>query len=298
MQINRLFEIVYILLDKKTVTAGELAGHFEVSARTIYRDVDSLCQAGIPIYMSQGRGGGISLLPEFVLNKALLTEEEKRDILASLWAVNAVEFQKTNTALRKLGSLFGEKNADWIEVDFSVWTDGEKEACLFQTLKSAILEKKVITFLYSSAKQENTNREVEPLKLCFKGSSWYLYGYCRMRGECRFFKLRRMQDPVMAEEFFQRGIPERILVGTEQYQQEYISLTLRLDPEMAFRVYDEFDHYRQQQDGSFLVECRCAEGEWLLGYIASFGSFCEVLQPRKVRERVKKELENILKNYL
>ena len=73
VQINRLFEIVYILLEKQTVTAAELSQRFEVSSRTIYRDVETLSQAGIPIYMSKGKGGGISLLPDFILNKAVLT---------------------------------------------------------------------------------------------------------------------------------------------------------------------------------------------------------------------------------
>ena len=114
MQINRLFEVVYILLDKKTVTAKELAERFEVSSRTIYRDIETLSSAGIPVYMSKGKGGGISLLPDFVLNKAVLTDEEKEDILSSLKAVKAVNLSKTDTALKKLSSLFGESNTDWI----------------------------------------------------------------------------------------------------------------------------------------------------------------------------------------
>ena len=102
MQINRLFQMIYILLDKKTVTASALAKHFEVSTRTIYRDVETLSSGGIPIYMSKGKGGGISLLPEFVLNKTVLTEVEKTDILSALQAVSAVSFEETDTAIKKL----------------------------------------------------------------------------------------------------------------------------------------------------------------------------------------------------
>ena len=167
MQINRLFEILYILLDQKTVTSRALAERFEVSQRTIYRDIETLSSAGIPVYMSKGKGGGISLLPDFVLNKAVITDEEKEDILSSLKAVNAVHPSKTDTALKKLSSLFGESNTDWIEVDFSSWANAQNETETFNTMKPAIIGKRVVSFSYASAKGQRTSREVEPLKLCF-----------------------------------------------------------------------------------------------------------------------------------
>ena len=146
MQINRLFEIVYVLLDKKSVTSKELAERFEVSSRTIYRDIETLSSAGIPVYMSKGKGGGISLLPDFVLNKTVITDEEKEDILSSLKAVNAINLCKTDTALNKLSSLFGESNTDWIEVDFFSWANAQNETETFNTIKSAIYSKRVISF--------------------------------------------------------------------------------------------------------------------------------------------------------
>jgi len=185
MQINRLFEIIYILLDKKRVTSKELAEQFEVSARTIYRDIEILSSAGIPVYMSKGKGGGISLLPEFVLNKAVLTDQEKTNILSSLKAVSAVKFNETDTALRKLNNLFGESNTDWIEVDFSSWAAAQNETETFNIIKAAILGRRIISFSYASAKGQQTTREAEPLKLCFRSGAWYLYGYCRLRCDCR-----------------------------------------------------------------------------------------------------------------
>ena len=108
MQINRLFEIIYILLDKKIITSKQLAERFEVSQRTIYRDIETLSSAGIPVYMSKGKGGGISILPEFVLNKAILTDNDKMEILSSLKAVNSVNFsdEDTDTVIKKLNNLF------------------------------------------------------------------------------------------------------------------------------------------------------------------------------------------------
>ena len=297
MQINRLFEIVYILLDKKTVTSKELAELFEVSSRTIYRDIETLSSAGIPIYMSKGKGGGISLLPGFVLNKAVITDEEKEDILSSLKAVNAVNLGKTHTALKKLSSLLGESNTDWIEVDFSTWSNEQNETETFNTIKSAILDRRSISFSYASSKGQQTSREVEPLKLCFKNSAWYLYGYCKSRCDFRFFKLRRIREICVSEQNFQRKSPNRIFSKENLFKDEFVKLKLKLSEQLAYRVYDEFDSYEQQEDGSFIAEINFPKGEWIVYFIATFGSQCEVLEPESVRNNVIAELQNALIHY-
>src|SRR5690554_6769585 len=119
MQINRLFEIVYILLHKKTVRAGELAEHFEVSIRTIYRDIDALCAAGVPIYTSKGRGGGISLVDRYVLNKSIFSEGEQNEILMSLQSLNVMKVPDIQPVLNKLSGIFNKQSMNWIDVDFS-----------------------------------------------------------------------------------------------------------------------------------------------------------------------------------
>ncbi|MGO5053450.1 helix-turn-helix transcriptional regulator [Lachnospiraceae bacterium LCP25S3_G4] len=298
MQINRLFEIIYILLDKKTITSKELADRFEVSSRTIYRDIETLSLAGIPVYMSKGRGGGISLLPNFVLNKAVITEEEKADILSSLKAVNAVNLNKTDTALHKLSNLFGESNTDWIEVDFSSWSNPKKEMETFHTIKASILKKQVITFSYASTKGQQITRRVEPLKLCFKSGAWYLYGYCQFRCDFRFFKLRRISKLCVLDQQFQRNCTAPIFSENNAFQEEYVHLKLKLSAEVAYRVYDEFESYEQQKDGSFVVEMKYPKGDWLFYYITTFGYHCEVLEPEEVRVQMKVELENILQHYI
>lgn len=298
MQINRLFEIVYILLDKKSVTSKELAERFEVSARTIYRDIETLSSAGIPVYMSKGKGGGISLLPEFVLNKAVITEEEKTDILSSLKAVNAVNPSKTDTALHKLSSLFGESKTDWIEVSFSSWNNVQNETELFNKIKSAILGKYIVSFTYASVKGQQTSREVDPLKLCFKSGAWYLYGYCKVRCDNRFFKLRRIRNFYVSEQKFSRNCPSSILSEENWFKQEFVTLKLKLSAEVAYRAFEEFDRYEQQEDGSFIVEINYPKGDWMLYFIYTFGSHCEVLEPLEVRNRIITELQNSLKHYL
>ena len=298
MQINRLFEMIYILLDRKIVTAKELAERFEVSARTIYRDVETLSASGIPIYMSKGKGGGISLLPGFVLNKTMLTAEEKEEILSSMRAVEAVRIKNESVALQKLREVFGGTDTDWISVDFGFWSDGEREAALFELLKQAILKRMVIRFFYVSAKGETIEREAEPVQLIFKGMAWYLYAYCRKRQDFRYFKLKRIRDLSLTEEQFSKREPEKIKFGQEKTETEIktIHLKLLIEKEAAYRVLDEFEDVKQMEDGNYLIETDFPDNAWLMQYILGYGSRCRVLEPEGVRERIRIELENMLNN--
>ncbi len=298
MQINRMFEIIYLLLDKKTVTAKELAQRFEVSPRTIYRDIEALSAAGIPVYMTKGKGGGISLLDNFVLSKAMLTDQERNDILLSLKAVRATRFTETDSVLQKLSGMFGGHDADWFEIDFSSWYHTEEEEALFHQLKSAILSKHVISFTYASGKGQRTQRKVEPLKLCFKAMDRYLYAYCTLRKDFRFFKLTRIRNCATLDEQFHRQLTQPVFEENEFFPEPCVTLKLRLSPEMAFRVYDEFDSYVQEPDGSFIAQVSHPAGDWLFPYISSFGSHCEVLEPLQAREFTKSELQKMLKHYL
>ena len=297
MKMQRLFEIVYILLDRENVTARELSEHFEVSIRTIYRDIEVLSAAGIPVYMSKGKGGGIFLMQGFVLDKTTITEAEKREILSSLKAISAVNLSKDNNTdqvLRKLGSLFGRTETDWIEVDFSSWSDGEKEAELFGRIKEAIITKRVVEFSYVNVKGMETWRIAEPLKLVYKGEAWYMYGYCRKREDYRFFKLTRIHDLTMTEEHFIKTCPKNVL--KEQIKNNYanpVKLKLKINAKMAFRVYDEYEIFSRLEDGSFLVEIEFPDREWALYYILGYGSNCEVLEPEELRQKVKYEVGNM-----
>ena len=299
MQINRLFEIIYILLDKKNVTSRELAERFEVSQRTIYRDIDALSLAGIPIYMNRGKGGGISILPEFVLNKAVLTDEDKVEILSSLKAVNSVNLSDSNTdvVFKKLSNVLGGINTDWIEVDFTTWGNADEEREIFNITKNAILNKKTILFNYVSGKGENISREVYPLKLCFKGQSWYLYAYCKIRSDYRFFKLKRIKDINTLCQSFNMKAPAQVFSKESIFNEEYIKLKLKIPKSMAFRVYDEFRSFRQLEDGNFIAEIEYPIGPWIFNYVFSFGEECEVLEPEEIRVEIKNKFQRILKNY-
>lgn len=298
MKGNRLFEIIYILLDKKNVTAKELAEHFEVSQRTIYRDIEDLSQSGVPIYMTKGKGGGISLLSDFILNKAILSQEEKKEILAAMQGLNAVNKSEFNGVLSKLSSFLGGDNENWIEVDFSNWDKNNTLGEKFTTIKNSIINKNLISFEYFNSNGKLLERIIEPLKLVFKGQGWYLYAYCREREDNRFFKLTRMSNINIILENFNRTVPNKIFSEEDTgYYNELIHLKLRIDKKLAFRIYDEFHNYSLDDNGDFIVNLDFPSGDWLFGYLMSFGEYIEVLEPLNIRDEIKKKLMYALKKY-
>ena len=301
MQINRLFEIVYILLDKKIITANELSKYFEVSVRTIYRDIDTLSIAGIPIYTNKGKGGGISLIEDFVLNKSVLSEKEQNEILMSLQSLNAMKFLDVEPVLKRLSTIFNKESSNWIQVDFSQWGSDDSEKEKFNIIKTAIISTKTVSFDYFSSYGEKTLRTVEPLKLVFKGQGWYLYGFCRLKDEFRIFKITRIRNMNLLNETFKRDIPIDIWSdGDEPYKNKMVTLILKIDKKMAYRLYDEFDEENivKNSDGSFTVAATFPEGDWIYGYVMSYGDYAEVIEPKHIREIIKRKFQDGLKKYL
>lgn len=185
MKIDRLFQIVYILLEKKNVTAKMLSEHFEVSQRTIYRDIDILSQCGVPLYTTKGKGGGIALLENFILDKSTMTEQEQNQILMALQSMPKGGKEDIGQTLKKYSSFFKKSNENWIQVDFSQW--GEQREFVFDVLKQAIINKNVISFVYYNSNGEKTQRKAEPYQLWFKGRNWYIKAYCRSKQDLRLF---------------------------------------------------------------------------------------------------------------
>ncbi len=298
MQISRLFEIVYILMNKKNTTAKELCEHFEVSQRTIYRDIETLCQAGIPIYTTKGKGGGISLMDHFVLNKSILSEQEQNEILSALSGFKATTNIDSDRVINKLGALFGNKSLDWIEVDFSNWNNNELEKSKFHQLKEAILSHNVLTFDYYNSNGQDSHRSIEPYKLMFRGQAWYLYGYCRDKKDSRFFKVSRIRDLQVEDETFtyNPAIAKPSEESHKSVSYPMIPAVLKLDAEMGYRVYDDFPgaHIQKNADGSFLVRTVLQGGSWLTGYLMSFEDHLAIIEPKELREDILQKYKNAI----
>lgn len=299
MQESRLFRIVYYLLDKGKSTAPELAEKFEVSVRTIYRDIDIISSMGIPIFATQGKGGGITLLDNFVLDKSLLSTREKEQILMALQGMMATEQNNADELLTKLGSLFQSKNTNWIEVDFSNWVKNNPGQDTFNLIKSAIFSRNVISFQYFGSNRESTKRRVEPLRLVFKSKDWYLYGFCLMRNDYRFFKLTRIRDIEIQADVYSRELPTTYSVGKLMDIENTIAVTLKLDKKMAFRVYDEFaEDVTEDNQGNLYVQINLPGNDALYSYLFSFADYVEVLEPENVREQVKEKLAAMQNKYV
>lgn len=300
MQINRLLEIVYILLDKKRVTAKQLSEHFEVSQRTIYRDIDALSAAGIPVYANKGKGGGISLLDHFVLGKSMLSDKEQLDILSSLQGLNALNVPDVKPVLNKLAAIFNKSSSSWIDVDFSRWGSDSTEQEKFNVLKSAILNQKIVTFDYYSSYGEKSGRTVEPVKLLFKGQGWYIYGFCCAKQDYRMFKITRVKSLSCTKDTFTREDPGDIWKNTEYVHSRMVKLVLKIEARMAYRVHDEFEpeNITHEPDGSYTVTTEYIEDEWVYGYILSFGQYAEIIEPKHIRENIKEKLQASLAKYI
>lgn len=296
--IERLISIIYILMNKGTITAGELAERFEVSTRTIYRDIEALSVAGIPVYCKKGKNGGISLTEEFVLNKLLITKEEQREILAALVGLTETEVVGEKETLQKLGEFFREEPVPWVNIDLSDWSGLRKQ--MYEDIKRAILTRHVVEFDYYGQNRPMSHRVVEPVQLQFKEYTWYLRAYCRERQEFRTFKLFRMQRLEVSEETF---VPkrEKVLETTENNQQEFpvTPLTIWIDKREAYRIYDRFDESELEQlpDGNFLAHCAYPLDEWVYSLILWFGPSAKLLEPEFIRDEVHRRIKNMLENY-
>ena len=296
MKESRLFRIVYYLLEKGTATATDLAEELEVSVRTIYRDIDMISSAGIPIYASQGRGGGISILENYVLEKSLFSETEQEQILMALQGIAMTNENNSNELLIKLGAIFQTKSSDWIEIDFSNWVQNEVEQDIFEEIKKSIFNHNVISFRYFS-NNGNTERQVQPIKLVFKSRDWYLYGLCLLKNDYRFFKLTRIKAlNILSETFIRQDIPTTIKKKIETPRM--ISVLLKFDRRIAFRVYDEFtDKITKDEYGNLFVQTELPDNDILYSYILSFANYVEVVEPKEIRDRIIKNIENIQKVY-
>ena len=298
MKDNRLFRILYYILEKEKVTANELADKFEVSVRTIYRDIDSISSVGVPIFTTQGKGGGIKIDNEFILNKSLFDTNEKEQIIAALQGLEKTNEAYKSELITKLSALFKIKNSNWIEIDFTSWGSNNTYQDLFNALKTTIINKNIIFFLYNSSKGEKINRKVKPIRLLFKEQDWYLYAFCLLRNNFRYFKLSRIKDLEVLAINYEDNF-ENVVLKKELKYENIVNIKLKFDKSVAFRVYDEFNEaIEEDEKANLYVEIKIPNNYKLYNYIFSFGSNVEILEPKEIRNQFKNMINEIAKKYI
>jgi predicted DNA-binding transcriptional regulator YafY len=278
---ERLFQLLYLLLQKGGLSAPLLARELGVSVRTVYRDMEALSASGVPVYATQGKGGGISLMPGYTFDRALLSEGEQNQIMFALQSLRLTDVQ-TDALVNKLGAMFHKPEANWIEVDFSRWGHSLVDHRRFDELKNAIIGKRLLNICYCGASGAASWRCVKPFKLIFKDRYWYLQAWCLKADDYRLFKVNRITECTAGEETFadtfEDAPPLEFGMPGETKLQK---VRLLFSPEVAYRVYDEFggNMTQKQADGSLFVETEMPDESWVTDYLLSFGEAITILEP-------------------
>jgi predicted DNA-binding transcriptional regulator YafY len=251
MKVDRLLGIVMYLLNRQVVSASDLADKFEVSVRTIQRDIDSLTLAGIPIYAKQGPSGGYAIMESFKLSNQIMNMDDFFYIIKSLKSLSsAYENEKINTALEKIMSVFPDHKNNKLEkrdqqflVDLSVLRESEQIDNYLPLIHEAINDNQVIEFDYTNSNNYKTTRKVEPLSITFKWYAWYLFAFCQLREDYRLFRVSRIRNLILTDKSFIRESDD-IDKLLEQYftndQREYIDIKLVCNPEIRVSLEDFF----------------------------------------------------------
>jgi len=300
MKIDRLVGILAILLQRDTITAPELAERFEVSRRTINRDVETLCQAGIPICTRQGTNGGISIMDDYRFDRTLLSSREMQDILAGLRGLDSVSGSSHYGQLMEklsVGSSEYMSGSQSVLIDLSSWYK-QTLASKIELIQRAVAEKKLIRFRYYSPSGEGI-REIEPYYLLFRWSSWYVWGRCRQRNDFRMFKLNRLAELVLLEDEFIRQ--ETVIPEFDSNEEHFhgVYAKILVAPEKKWRLIEEFgpESYQEQENGWLLFEGDYMNHLELTTWMMSFGDDAVLVEPESVRQEILAKVQRMMALY-
>jgi predicted DNA-binding transcriptional regulator YafY len=305
MKIDRLLSIIVILLNRDRITAKELAKRFEVTVRTIYRDIDAINMAGIPIVSTQGNDGGFSIMENFTLRRHLFSFEDMMGVISALKGFNsAVGDSKIEGSIEKLRNLLPRESAvketdaaNEVIIDIHAWGARRDILPEFRTIYGAIRGRKITHFSYSDMDGKKSSRAFEPMSLVFKGFAWYVYGYCLTRRDYRIFKLSRISDLSISNESFVRR-------GRDYSAETALPLTgIKIRMRFPERLRERFEDYFEEKEFIPVGDGRCEivtdaeDAPWLYRMIISMGDEVELVSPESVRKKIAEEAKNILRLY-
>lgn len=304
MSVDRLMSLMLILTTKGTVTAEELSNHFEVSIRTIYRDMDKLCQAGVPIRAISGVGGGFKIMDGYSIDDLFINKNEMQPLLEVMDNLNVL-FGKNNSfndIVLKMRNTYDKKfKSRTLNINLSHFSMEEELKQYLYEINKAIEHSKVLEFEYINRRMEREKRVVEPIYIAYTEGQWYLAAFCRRRNDYRKFKLVRIRELKVNGEFRKREIDKDTLekIFDEGFLKKSINLTLRFSERIGDQLEEYFDKKDiiKEEDGRSLVNANFPREEGLIKFILSFGNDCEILYPKEVREEIKNYIKNLLEVY-
>lgn len=300
MKIDRLIGILSILLQKEKVTAPYLAEKFEVSRRTINRDIEDICKAGIPLVTTQGQNGGISIMEGYRIDRTVLTSFEMQSILAGLRSLDSVsgtnKYQQMMDKLLAGSSSVLASNAH-IVIDLSSWYKTSLPPKI-ELLQDAIGKKELVRFDYYAPGGES-KRVLEPYLLTFQWTAWYVWGYCRTREDYRLFKLNRMLNLEHTGELFEERADRHFEMKVEEVFDNQYSIKVLFPAEYKWRIIEEFgeDCFRVREDGQLLFEAGFADEESVISWVLSFAGKARLLEPEHLRKKMAEVAKQIFECY-
>ena len=308
MKIDRLVSIIMILLDKERIGARELADMFEVSPRTIYRDIDAINMAGIPVRSTSGKGGGFEIMREYKIDKKVFSSADLTAILMGLSSLsNMIRGDELVNALAKVKSFIPADRAKDIElktnqilIDLSPWMGNGNIQPYLEIIKAALQENKLLSFEYADRYGNKTARTAEPYQLVLKGSHWYWYGYCHTRNDFRLFKLSRTSNPQIQEESFTpRDHQKPRLDFTDVLAAMRTEIKIRIHKSIMDRVRDycAYEPFVPDGDEHYIVNFPFIENDYNYDILFSFGDKCECLEPLRIRSEMKRRIHDMAAIY-
>ncbi|REE80989.1 putative DNA-binding transcriptional regulator YafY [Paenibacillus taihuensis] len=302
MKLERLISITYMLLNHEVVSASELSCKYGVSQRTIYRDIEAICAAGIPIVSYQGANGGYGIMKEYKMDKSLLNSDDIASLITLLNSTTTVfDDERAHDTIQRLKTVQTDNNrAPSLTMDLGSWRSYTTH---LRTLHSAINARQLVRFHYMNAKDERQDRVVEPVSLLLKYDSWYLYGYCRSRDDYRVFKLTRMSELTALPELFERHHnihTEDIFTGGGESHEYTEHAVIHFAAGTLAKVLDEFymDEKQFNEDGTLtLTIVKRIDTDWLIEKMLSFGEDAVVLEPPVLRQRIRDKIGKMMNRY-
>ncbi len=308
MKIDRLVSIIMILLDKERIGAQELADMFEVSPRTIYRDIDAINMAGIPIHSTSGVGGGFEIMQNYKIDKKVFSAADISAILMGLSSLsNMIRGNELVNALAKVKSFIPADRAKDIElkvnqicIDLSPWMGIGNIQLYLERVKAALHESKLLSFEYIAHHGNKTVRTVEPYQLVLKSSHWYLRGYCHKRNDFRMFRLSRMSNlQILERTFTPRDYQKPILNFEEILETMQTKIKIRIHKSIMDRVLDfcTYENFSPDCEEYYIVSFPFIENEYYYDILLGFGDKCECLEPLYIRAEMKRRIQKIATLY-